>query len=76
MTVYKPTKVLKKWLGERIIVVGRKSRLKKERRELEQHGLIERTANTLLLFGEHNQSIYRFFKKSGKLMPLRVAKFG
>ena len=43
--------------------MGRKSRLKKERRGLEQHGLIERTANTLLLFGEHNQSIYRFFQE-------------
>jgi hypothetical protein len=43
--------------------MGRKSRLKQERRELKQHGLSEGSSKTLLLFGEHSQSVYRFFQE-------------
>jgi hypothetical protein len=43
--------------------MGRKSRLKRERRELKQHGLSEVSSKTLLLIGEHNQSVYRFFQE-------------
>ena len=50
-------------LGERISAMGRKSRLKQERRELKQHGLSEGSSKTLLLFGEHSQSVYRFFQE-------------
>lgn len=43
--------------------MGRKSRLKKERRELKLHGLTERSSKALLLLGEHNHSVYRFFQE-------------
>lgn len=43
--------------------MGRKSRLKRERRELKQHGLTERSSKMLLLLGEHNHSVYRFFQE-------------
>jgi len=43
--------------------MGRKSRLKRERRELQQHGLSEGTSKAFLMLGEHNQSVYRFFRE-------------
>jgi hypothetical protein len=46
--------------------MGRKSRLKKVRRELKQHGLAEGSSKTLVLLDEHKESIYRFFKEEGQ----------
>jgi hypothetical protein len=43
--------------------MGKKSRLKKESRELETHGLAKRSSKTLILLDEHNESIYRFFSE-------------
>ena len=43
--------------------MGRKSRLKKERRELKQHGLADGSSKTLVLLDEHKESIYRFFSE-------------
>lgn len=43
--------------------MGRKSRFKEERRELERHGLSGGSSKTLLLLGEHSQSVYRFFQE-------------
>lgn len=43
--------------------MGRKSRLKREHRELKQHGLSEYSSETLVLIDEHGQSIYRFFQE-------------
>jgi hypothetical protein len=43
--------------------MGRKSRQKRERRELKQHGLSEGSSQTLILIDEHAQSVYRFFRK-------------
>jgi hypothetical protein len=41
--------------------MGIKSRLKKDRRGLKQHGLAEGSSKTLVLLDEHKESIYRFF---------------
>ncbi|MBB1380504.1 hypothetical protein H5071_00685 [Shewanella sp. SR41-2] len=43
--------------------MGRKSRLKKERKELENHGLAKASSKSLILLDEHNESIYRFFSE-------------
>lgn len=43
--------------------MGRKSRLKRERRELKQYGLTDGSLNTLVLLDEHKESIYRFFSE-------------
>ena len=50
-------------LGKGNSHMGKKSRLKKERRELETHGLAKRSSMTLILLDEHNESIYRFFSE-------------
>lgn len=43
--------------------MGKKSRLKRERRNLTQHGLSEGSSMTLFRLEEHRQSVYRFFKE-------------
>jgi hypothetical protein len=44
--------------------MGKKSRLKRDRRELKQHGLAENSSQTLILLDEQGGSIYRFFKEA------------
>jgi len=41
--------------------LGRKSRLKRERRELKALGLQEQSSNNLVYLSEHHDSVYRFF---------------
>ncbi|UQB41932.1 hypothetical protein JX580_09710 [Thiomicrospira microaerophila] len=43
--------------------MGKKSRLKRERRELKEHGLSENSSRALVLLDEHSQSVYRFFQE-------------
>ncbi|OPY69566.1 MAG: hypothetical protein A4E62_01794 [Syntrophorhabdus sp. PtaU1.Bin002] len=43
--------------------MGRKSRLKKERRELRHHCLSDKSSKTLVLIDEHGQSVFRFFQE-------------
>src|SRR5690606_38160050 len=43
--------------------MGRKSGLKRERRELKEHGLSENSSRALVLLDEHSQSVYRFFQE-------------
>jgi len=50
--------------------MGRKSRQKRERRELQQHGLSDDSSQTLIQFDEHAQSVYRFFKKESEAEAL------
>lgn len=52
-----------KMLGGECLYMGRKSRLKRERRELKEHGLSANSSRALVLLDEHSQSVYRFFQE-------------
>lgn len=43
--------------------MGKKSRLKWERRKLKVHGLSENSSRALVLLDEHSKSVYRFFQE-------------
>jgi len=54
--------------------MGRKSRQKRERRELKEHGLSESSSQTLALLDEHSQSIYRFFQEEWQADALALGE--
>lgn len=54
--------------------MGRKSRLKRERRELKLHGLSEHLADNLFVVSEHQGSVYRFFSEEWQADALASGK--
>ena len=63
-------------LGNQGNTLGRKSRLKRERRELKALGLPEQSSNNLVSISENHASVFRFFQKEWQADALVSGKFG
>jgi len=54
--------------------MGRKSRLKRERKKLRALGLVDESIKNLVLLSEHHSSVYRFFPKKSQADALTSGK--